>query len=95
LNFIEDAEDPIQATIQIEVARLHVTHYLSNEIREYSQWFRGADNNIANALYRDNDRKKLIHSTAKQDRLMADLASATAARQTAVGGNTLDNETRA
>jgi hypothetical protein len=25
---------------------------------------------------------------------MADLASATAARQTAVGGNTLDNETR-
>ena len=26
---------------------------------------------------------------------MADLASATAARQTAVGGNTLDNETRA
>ncbi len=26
---------------------------------------------------------------------MADLASATAARQTAIGGNTLDNETRA
>ena len=61
LNFIEDAEDPIQATIQIEVARLHVTHYLSNEIREYSQWFRGADNKVADALYRDNDRKKLIH----------------------------------
>jgi len=34
-------------------------------------------------------------STAKQDRLMADLASAKADRQTAVGGNTLDNETRA
>ena len=55
-NFIEDGEDPIQATIRIEVARLHATHYLSNEIREYSQWFRGADNNVADALSRDNDR---------------------------------------
>ena len=36
-SFIEDGEDPIQATIQIEVAvaRLHATHYLSNEVREY------------------------------------------------------------
>jgi len=33
-NFIEDGEDPIQATIRIEVARLCATHYLSNEIRE-------------------------------------------------------------
>ena len=31
-------------------------------------------------------------SAAKQDHLMADLTSAMAARQTAVGGNTLDNE---
>jgi hypothetical protein len=56
LNFIKDGEDPIQATIRIEVAHLHATHYLSNEIREYSQWFRGADNNVADALSRDNDR---------------------------------------
>jgi hypothetical protein len=55
-NFIEDGEDPIQATIRLEVARHHATHYLSNEIREYSQWFRGADNNVADALSRDNDR---------------------------------------
>jgi hypothetical protein len=55
-NFIEDGKDPIQATIRSEVARLHATHYLSNEIREYRQWFRGADNNIADALSRDNDR---------------------------------------
>ena len=54
--FIEDGKDPIQATIWIEVARLHATHYLSNEIREYSQWFRGADNNVADALSRDKDR---------------------------------------
>ena len=26
----------------VEEARLYTTHYLSNEIREYSQWFRGA-----------------------------------------------------
>ncbi len=55
-NFIEDGEDPIQATTRVEVARLHATHYLSNEIREYNQWFRGADNNVADALSRDKDR---------------------------------------
>jgi hypothetical protein len=55
-NFIKDGEDPIQAIIRLEVARHHATHYLSNEIQEYSQWFRGADNNVANALSRDNDR---------------------------------------
>ena len=55
-NFIEDDEDPIQATIQVEVAHLHATHYLLNEIREYNQWFRGANNNVADALSRDNDR---------------------------------------
>ena len=46
-NFIEDDEDPIQATIQVEVAHLHATHYLLNEIREYNQWFRGVNNNVA------------------------------------------------
>jgi hypothetical protein len=55
-NFIEDGKDPIQATIRIKVARLHATHYLSNEIKEYSQWFRGAENNVADALSWDNDR---------------------------------------
>ena len=55
-NFINDDENPIQATIQLNVARLHATHYLSTGIREYSQWFRGADNNVADALSWDNDR---------------------------------------
>jgi len=55
-NFIEDGKDPIQATIRIKVACLHATHYLSNKIREYSQWFRGADKNVADALSQDNDR---------------------------------------
>ncbi len=66
-NFIRDGKDPIQATIQLEVARLHGTHYLSDEIREYSQWLHGADNNIADALSRDNNRTddkltQILHS---------------------------------
>ncbi len=62
-NFIKDGEDPIHATIGIEVARLHATHYLSCGIREYSQWFRGAENMVADALSRDDDRsgKELIN----------------------------------
>ena len=56
LNFIEDGKDPIQATIRIKVARLHATHYLLNEIREYSQWFRGANKKFSDALFWDNDR---------------------------------------
>ncbi len=55
-NFIKDGKDPIQATVWLKVARLHATHYLSTGIRECSQWFRGADNNVADALSRDNDR---------------------------------------
>ncbi len=38
------------------MAPLHTTHYLSNGIREYSQWFCRADNNVANTLSRDNNR---------------------------------------
>ena len=60
-NFIKDGKDPIQATIRIEVARLHATHYLSNKIREYSQWFLGAYNNIADALSWDNNRTDDIY----------------------------------
>ncbi len=56
MNFIEDGEDPIQATICIKVACLHATHYLSRGIREYSQWFCGAKNMVADALSWDGDR---------------------------------------
>ncbi len=55
-NFIEDGEEPIQATIWLEVAHHHATNYLLGGIQEYSQWFRGTDNNVADALSRDNDR---------------------------------------
>ncbi len=55
-NFIKDGEEPIQATICLKVARLHASQYLSHGIREYSQWFCGADNAVADALSQDNDR---------------------------------------
>jgi hypothetical protein len=55
-NFIEEGEDPIKATVQLKVACPHTTHYFSNRIREYSQWFCGADNNVSNALSRTNNR---------------------------------------
>ena len=55
-NFIEDDESPIQATIRLEVARHHALHYLQTGIREYSQWFRGVENKVADALSRDDDR---------------------------------------
>jgi hypothetical protein len=54
-HFIEDGESPIQATVCLKVAHLHALHYLSHEIQEYSQWFCGADNHVANALSRDNN----------------------------------------
>jgi hypothetical protein len=49
-NFIKDGEDLIQATICLEVARLHASHYLLHGIREYSQWFCGTDNTVTGAL---------------------------------------------
>jgi hypothetical protein len=55
-NFIKDNKELIQATIQLEVARHHTTNYLLRGIQEYSQWFRGANNNVADALSRDDDR---------------------------------------
>jgi hypothetical protein len=48
-NFKED-HDGIQATIKIQVAREHATRFLTHKIREYSQWFPGRINNMADAL---------------------------------------------
>jgi hypothetical protein len=55
-NFIQEGEDPIQSTIWLEVAWLHASYYLLKGIQEYSQWFPGAKNKLADALTRDNDR---------------------------------------
>ncbi len=54
-NYKED-DDGVQATIRIELARSHASRLLDAGIREYSQWFPGADNQVADALSRDWDR---------------------------------------
>ena len=62
-NFPEDGEDPIQATIRIEVARSHAMRLMKHGIKDYSQWFPGKENDVADALSRDDDRsdEELTH----------------------------------
>jgi hypothetical protein len=55
-NFSKLKEDLIQATVRLEVARMHATHYIIHSIREYSQWFPGEAKVIADSLSCDNDR---------------------------------------
>jgi len=55
-NFKEDREDPIQATVRIQVAREHATRLMEHGIKDYSQWFPGKENDVADALSRDDDR---------------------------------------
>jgi hypothetical protein len=55
-NFSELGDNPLQATVRLEAARTHAMHYMTLGIREYSQWFKGEANVVADALSRDNDR---------------------------------------
>jgi hypothetical protein len=54
-NFKEDVGG-IQATTRIKVARSQASRFMTHKIREYSQWFLGTENQIADALSRDMDR---------------------------------------
>ncbi len=54
-NF-KDNIDNIQASFRIEVARSHASRYMHNRIREYSQWFPGTNNKVADALSCKFDR---------------------------------------
>jgi hypothetical protein len=58
-NFRED-DNMIQAQARIQVAREHASRYMNLGIRDYSQWFPGKDNIIADALSRE------IHLTDTQ-----------------------------
>ena len=62
-NFSENTEEPIQATIRIEVAREHAMRLLEHDIKDYSQWFQGKANDVSDALSRDDDRndEELTH----------------------------------
>jgi hypothetical protein len=54
-NFSKLGDDPIQASVRLEAARMHALNYMITGIKEYSQWFRGIDNVVANSLSRDDD----------------------------------------
>ena len=45
--------DPIKASVRIETAHHHATLFLNAGIKEYSQWFPGRENNVADALSLD------------------------------------------
>jgi len=55
-NFKEDGLDPIEATTRIEIARHHALLFIDNDIKEYSQWFEGKKNQVADALSREFER---------------------------------------
>jgi hypothetical protein len=48
-NFKEE-NDLIQASTRIKVAREHARRYMDFEIRDYSQWFPGVENNVVDSL---------------------------------------------
>ena len=52
-NFREDDDDEVQVAARIAVARAHARRYMNHGIREYSQWFPGKENCVADALSRD------------------------------------------
>ncbi len=47
--------DPTEATVRLEIARKHASHFTNHDIKEYSQWFPGKKNNVADSLSRDFD----------------------------------------
>jgi hypothetical protein len=57
-NFKEEGDDvnPIEATVRIEIARHHASLFIRADIKEYSQWFEGKKNPVADALSREFER---------------------------------------
>ena len=55
-NFSELGEDPIQAEVRIEVCRDDAKRKIDFQVKDYSQWFPGRHNIVADALSRDDDR---------------------------------------
>jgi hypothetical protein len=53
--FLERGSDPIKDTIRLEIARKHASHFTHHNIKEYSQWFPGKKNNVADSLSWDFD----------------------------------------
>jgi hypothetical protein len=55
-NFKEFGEEPIQAEVRIDVAREDAQRRMDYKVKNYSQWFPGSDNDVSDALSRDDDR---------------------------------------
>ena len=55
-NFKEDILDPIEAKTRIKIARHHASLFVEKDIKEYSQWFEGKKNPVADALSREFER---------------------------------------
>ena len=55
-NFKEDGEEPIQAEVRVDVAREYSKRRMETRVKNYRHWFPGNDNNISDALSRDDDR---------------------------------------
>lgn len=53
-NFREEGESKEQATCKIEVARDHSRRIMNAKAKEYSQWFPGDENDVADSLSRDD-----------------------------------------
>ncbi len=53
--FLEAGMNPDKSTVRLEIARKHASHFIHHNIKEYSQWFPGKKNNVANALSWDFD----------------------------------------
>jgi hypothetical protein len=52
-NFCETDETDIQIRLKREVSRDHAIIFMKNNIKDYSQWFPGSENDIADSLSRD------------------------------------------
>ena len=52
-NFKDDDESPAHEHCKLSLARSHALRLLNNEVKEYSQWFPGVDNEVADSLSRD------------------------------------------
>ena len=55
-NFKEDGDEPIQATVILQVSRGDAERMMEARVKNYSQWFAGKNNDVSDALSRDDDR---------------------------------------
>jgi hypothetical protein len=54
-NFKESENESLAMTkAKLQISRQHVIRLMTNNIKDYSQWFPGIENEVANSLSRDN-----------------------------------------